>query len=493
MCCSPRWPPPRTCRGGASASGRSTGSRCSSKACGAGPSKPVSPTGSVSPACGSATTSPTRTPPPTCWCSPRTPRRTAWWSPRLWRADSQSSRRRSAGCRRLWAGRATAADLASWCRPATARRWRPRCAAGWPTPTSERDSGPRRGSVGRPCPAGMSPAADRACAHPGGGVTIAASAEPRIVSRDAAGAGTAVGVVARWLGGAAIVALVVWRLGTGPFLDGLRAVDGEVVGVGGRYRVRHDRVRGLAMASRRPRPRGCRAAAHRDGGVLPLTTPQHRDPGWGARRRRPSRTPRQRGRAMSAGASGPSPGSARLGSSCSWGSGSTVLLLLPSRVPTWLPLVVAAVLVGVLGGGLLLSGRPPRGPSRAARAFRAAAGDIRDGLLARRHRPGIALASVVVVTGHLATLLLAARTAGAISPIRPVAAAGRAGVAGDGGADQHRRLGSSGGRGRLGVRCRRPRRRPGRRDDHRVRRPASRSRRRPCSLRLAPAPAVASA
>ena len=99
------------------------------------------------------------------------------------------------------------------------------------------------------------------------------------------------------------------------------------------------------------------------------------------------------------------------------GLGLIVLLLLPSRVPTWLPLVVAAVLVGALGGGLLLSGRPPRGASRAARAFRAAASDIRDGLLARRVGPGIALASVVVVAGHVATLLLAARTAGAISPI----------------------------------------------------------------------------
>jgi len=33
--------------------------------------------------------------------------------------------------------------------------------------------------------------------------------------------------VARWLGGAAIIAVVVWRLGTGPFLEGLRAVDGR--------------------------------------------------------------------------------------------------------------------------------------------------------------------------------------------------------------------------------------------------------------------------
>ena len=33
--------------------------------------------------------------------------------------------------------------------------------------------------------------------------------------------------VARLLAGAAIVAVVVWRLGAGPFLDGLRAVDGR--------------------------------------------------------------------------------------------------------------------------------------------------------------------------------------------------------------------------------------------------------------------------
>ena len=92
--------------------------------------------------------------------------------------------------------------------------------------------------------------------------------------------------------------------------------------------------------------------------------------------------------------------------------GLVVLLLLPSETPAWIPLVVAGVTVGVLGGGLLLSGRPPRGTSRAARTFRAAAGDIRAGLLARRVGPGIAFASVVVAVGHVAMLILAARTAG---------------------------------------------------------------------------------
>ena len=38
--------------------------------------------------------------------------------------------------------------------------------------------------------------------------------------------------------------------------------------------------------------------------------------------------------------------------------------------------------------------------------------DIRDGLLAQRAWPWILLASVVVVAGHTATFIIAARTAG---------------------------------------------------------------------------------
>ena len=51
--------------------------------------------------------------------------------------------------------------------------------------------------------------------------------------------------------------------------------------------------------------------------------------------------------------------------------------------------------------------------------MRAAAADLRDGLLARRAWPGIVLASAVVVAGHTATFLIAARTAGSTaSPVR---------------------------------------------------------------------------
>ncbi len=219
----------------------------------------------------------------------------------------------------------------------------------------------------------------------------------------------------RWLVGASIVAVIVWRLGAGPFLDGVRAVDGRslvaAVGIGfvttgcAAWRW-HLVARGLGVAVSL---RIATAAYYRSqflntvlpGGVLGDVDRAVRhgsevgDVGRGLRAVAWERSAGQLTQLV---------------------LGLIVLLLLPSGVPGWLPVVVAGVVVGALGGGLLLSGRPPRGASRAARAFRAAAGDIRDGLLARRAGPGIALASVVVVTGHGATLLLAARTAGANSP-----------------------------------------------------------------------------
>ena len=222
--------------------------------------------------------------------------------------------------------------------------------------------------------------------------------------------------ILRWLVGATIVAAVVWRLGAGPFLDGLRAVNGRslalAAGIGFITTVSaawrwHLVSRGLGIAVPL---RSATAAYYRSqllntvipGGVL----------GDVDRAVRHGSAVGDVGRGLRA---------------VAWERfaglfvylvlGLVVLLLLPSQVPVWLPPVVAGVTLGTLGGGLLLSGRPPRGASRAAQAFRAAAGDIRDGLLAWRVGPGIALASALVVTGHVATLLLAARTAGASSPI----------------------------------------------------------------------------
>jgi glycosyltransferase 2 family protein len=224
-----------------------------------------------------------------------------------------------------------------------------------------------------------------------------------------------IGAVARWLGGAAIVAVIVWRLGTGPFLHGLRAVDGRslaiAAGIGFVTTVCaawrwHLVARGLGVAL--PLRRAT-AAYYRSqflntvlpGGVL----------GDVDRAVRHGSEAGDVGRGLRAVAWERS-----AGQFVQLVLGLMVLLLLPSRVPTWLALVVAAVLLGVFGCGLLLRGRAPRGGSRGARAFRAAASDIREGLLAPHKGPAIALASVVVVTGHLATLILAARTAGAIAP-----------------------------------------------------------------------------
>jgi uncharacterized membrane protein YbhN (UPF0104 family) len=220
----------------------------------------------------------------------------------------------------------------------------------------------------------------------------------------------------RWLVGATIVAVIVWRLGTGPFLDGLRAVDGRslalAAGIGFVTTVCaawrwHLVARGLGVAV----PLRSATGAYYQSQLLNLVIP--------------------------GGVVGDVDRAVRHGSAVgdlgrglrtvAWERlaglfvylvlGLVVLLLLPSGLPTWLPLVVAGVIVVALAGALLLSGRPPRGASRAARALRTAADDIRDGLLAWRVGPGIALASVVVVGGHVATMLLAARTAGTASSI----------------------------------------------------------------------------
>jgi uncharacterized membrane protein YbhN (UPF0104 family) len=57
------------------------------------------------------------------------------------------------------------------------------------------------------------------------------------------------------------------------------------------------------------------------------------------------------------------------------------------------------------------------GASRLARIWNAAAADIRAGLLRRRALPAVALVSAVVVIGHAATFLVAARTAGVTAPL----------------------------------------------------------------------------
>ena len=89
-----------------------------------------------------------------------------------------------------------------------------------------------------------------------------------------------------------------------------------------------------------------------------------------------------------------------------------VLLLLPSPVRGYLPAAIGVAVVAGLGAVLLVRCLPGRGPSRLARALRAARAEVRLGALSRRVWAGVLLASAVAVAGHLALFLVAAHTAG---------------------------------------------------------------------------------
>jgi uncharacterized membrane protein YbhN (UPF0104 family) len=218
------------------------------------------------------------------------------------------------------------------------------------------------------------------------------------------------------LGGAGILAVLLWRLGTGPFLDGLRMVDGPALamafGIGvvttvccaWRWSLIAD---GLGV--RLPLP--VAVAAYYRSQFLNTTLPGgvigdvHRsvrhgvaigDVGLGVRAVVLERV---------------------AGQAVQIAIAVAVLFALPSPVRSYLP-PVAAMLAGiVLGAVLLVYPGALAGSSRWARVLRRAGSDIRHGLFARRTGPGVALASAVAVAGHLATFLLSARTAGLTAPL----------------------------------------------------------------------------
>jgi uncharacterized membrane protein YbhN (UPF0104 family) len=97
-----------------------------------------------------------------------------------------------------------------------------------------------------------------------------------------------------------------------------------------------------------------------------------------------------------------------------------VLLVLPSPVHAYMPVVAVALLVAVACLMLVARLRPGSDRSVWARVRGAVAGDLRDVVLARRAWLGIALASALVVFGHAATFLIAARTAGITAPASQV-------------------------------------------------------------------------
>jgi uncharacterized membrane protein YbhN (UPF0104 family) len=90
-----------------------------------------------------------------------------------------------------------------------------------------------------------------------------------------------------------------------------------------------------------------------------------------------------------------------------------VLLVLPSPVRPAMPYIAAGLVAAIVA--VAFAARVSSGPgrSRLARIRVAVATDVRRCLLARGAWPGIALASFLVVAGHAATFVIAARAAGA--------------------------------------------------------------------------------
>ena len=220
------------------------------------------------------------------------------------------------------------------------------------------------------------------------------------------------------LGGAAVLAAVVWRLGVGPFVDGLTMVDGSALIAAAGITLfttvcsawRWCLVaRGIGLELRM---RAAIAAYYRSqllNSVLPGAVL-----GDVARGVDHGLSSGEVGRGLRAVAA------ERVGGHivqviCAL----AVLALVPSPVRSSLPFLAAIAALVVVGAVIVFCALPAGGPSIWARAIRTSATDFRHGLLARGTWPGVVSASCAAMAGHVAIFLIAAQTAGVtISPIR---------------------------------------------------------------------------
>jgi len=207
----------------------------------------------------------------------------------------------------------------------------------------------------------------------------------------------------RLVGSLLLLAILVWRLGTGPFLDGIRSVDGRALAAAAGIAVLSTVccawrwtivARGLGVTLSLP----AAVAAYYRSQFLNVTLPGgivgdvHRGVSHG-------RDVSDLGGALRA----------VVWERCAGQVVQTlitvvVLLALPSPVHSSMPLVAATALVVLIGGVLVAKVR-----------------DIRAPRLNRRAWLGVTLTSAVVVVGHAVSFLVAARTAGsAVTPTQMV-------------------------------------------------------------------------
>lgn len=219
------------------------------------------------------------------------------------------------------------------------------------------------------------------------------------------------------LTGAGILAVLLWRLGSGVFLDGLSRIDaptllaalgiGLVTTVFSAWRwvlvARALRIRLPLGGAVGDYYRALFLNAALPGGVL----------GDVHRAVRHGRSAGDLGRGVRAVVLERAAGQLAL-----LGAGAAVLLTMPSPVRAHTrqiaPLLALAAL-GALAVGLAV--RMNRAPVRRGRALRATLGEARRALLSRRNGPGVAVSSVVVLAGHLTMFVLAARVAGSTASV----------------------------------------------------------------------------
>ncbi|HEY2319593.1 MAG TPA: lysylphosphatidylglycerol synthase transmembrane domain-containing protein [Solirubrobacteraceae bacterium] len=212
-----------------------------------------------------------------------------------------------------------------------------------------------------------------------------------------------------------VLAVVIWRLGAGPFLNGVRMVDGRALAAAAGIGVLTTvcaawRWKIVAAGLGVDLPLPAAVAAYYRSQFLNVTLPGgvvgdvHRGVSHG-------REVRDVGRGLRAVVWDRSAGQV-----VQFVFTVVVLLALPSPVRSAMP----AVAVGALAAGLVVAlvarFRPGDGRSAPARLRTAAGRDIRDALLSRTAWPGIVLASALVVVGHAITFMIAARTAGSTAP-----------------------------------------------------------------------------
>jgi hypothetical protein len=201
----------------------------------------------------------------------------------------------------------------------------------------------------------------------------------------------------RFVGSAAVLAILIWRLGTGPFLDGIRRVDAPALGAAAALAILTTvacawRWKIVARGHGIELPLPADVAAYYRSQFLNVTLPGgivgdvHRGVSHG-------RDVSDVGRALRAVAW------ERFAGQIVQAVLTVVVLLgLPSPVRSSMPVVAIAVVAAVCSVVLVARARPG---GRAAWAA----------------WPGIALASAVVVCGHAVTFLIAARTAGVAAPV----------------------------------------------------------------------------